>query len=362
LIDEFAPFWNDPSYFNDILEEYLSLVISQSDWSLFLRTFPFISSYGDKEIRAAFSWVKYLGIKSDFIVEDDIASLVNNMTKSHHLGFYNIMGNLISGSNPLVVDKVADGPVYSISEEDRILSGFLNFHLGEQALKYSSGIEGLLNDEVLRKLSESAALSGNYLRSIQLINVVSSRAGYQYSLNDLKLMYPNEYRDHIDHYSGEYGFSGDMLSGIIRTESAFTHDIVSFAGAVGLSQLMPATAEEHAGKLKIENLDLTDPETNIHIGSSYINWVSERPWTENMSQVLIAYNAGGGNLRKWKRMYPGYRDELFAEIIPYKETRNYVKKVLTSSIIYGSIYMDLDPLDVAIYIYPDFRDLKSRNN
>jgi len=362
MIEEFAPLWNDPEYFNDILGEYLSLVISRGEWTPFLRIYPSVFSHGDSEMKAAYSWIKYLAVKSRYVPEDETSQLISAMTGSHHLGFYNLMGNLLSGKNPVPEKQNIMETESVYSDIDELVLGFIEYHLEDEALEYVTGKEDQLNDEVLRMLSRIASQSGDNLRSIQLINYVSSRKGYQYTINDLKLMYPNEYENHIDFYSKEYGFSGEMLSGIIRTESAFTKDIVSFAGAVGLSQLMPDTEEEKAGKLNIETLDLTDPETNIHIGSSYIKWISDRPWTANMSQVLIAYNAGGGNLRKWKRIYPAYRDELFAELIPYKETRNYVKKVLTSSIIYGTLYKDLDPVDVVRKIYPDFNDLKSINN
>lgn len=362
LIEESAPLWSDPDYFNDILEEYLSLVVSRGQWSLFLRVYPLIAAYGDDETKAAFSWVKYVAGKSGYIPEGESDQLVSIMIESRSLGFYNLMGNILMGNNPLPENQDESDIESVYSDLDELIAGFLEFHLEEEAFKHAKNREVLLNDDVLRKLSLAASASGNHLRSIQFINYVSSREGYEYTLNDLKLMYPNEYESHIDLYSNTYNFSGEMLSGIIRTESAFTSDIVSFAGAVGLSQLMPETAEEQARKLKIDPLDLTDPETNIHIGSSYIKWISDRPWTENMSEVLIAYNAGGGNLRKWKRIYPAYRDELFVELIPYKETRNYVRKVLTSSVIYGALYKDLNPADIVRKIYPDFNELKTNNN
>ena len=358
LIEEFAQVWNDPYYFEDILSEYISLLSSKREWELLSRVFPIISINGDAETIAAFSWIKYLAVKSDIIGDGDLVVLIDNMLNSRHMGFYNLMGHLLTG-NQLQLESSYNEYVYS--DLDELILGYLNYNLIEEALRESSGQEQLLNDSVLRTLSQNAALNGNFLRSIQLINYVTSKRGYSYTLDDLKLMYPNEYFNNINYYSQEYGFSGEILSGIIRTESAFTSDIISYAGAVGLSQLMPETAEEHAGKLDLVNPDLTDPETNIHIGSSYIKWITDRSWSENMSEVLIAYNAGGGNLRKWKRLYPAFSDEFFAEVIPYKETRNYVKKVLTSSVLYGYLYRDLNPEDTVLKIYPDFNSLRSLN-
>jgi len=360
LIEEFAPFWKDPAYFDDILDDYLSLLVSKGEWIVFNRIYPLIESYGDDETRAAYSWVKYLAGKSNLVIIENEKELLSIVVNSRHLGFYNMAGTLVSG------DKISfeseNLRESEFSETDVFIEGFLDFRLEEQALKNIRGIESLLNSDILRTLARYSSESGDNLRSIQLINYVSSKKGYVYSLEDLKLMYPKKYDQKIRFYSELYGFPGELFTGLIRTESAFTHDIISYAGAVGLSQLMPETAEEQARKLKLYNPDLSDPETNIHIGSSYLKWVIDRDWTDNLSEALIAYNAGGGNLRRWKRLYPTYRAELFAEAIPYKETRNYVKKVLTSSIIYGSVYEGLDPVDILRKIYPDFNSIKSINH
>ncbi len=360
LIEEFAPMWSDPYYFEDILTEYLSVVSARGDWQLFSNTFNIVDEFGDKETLAAFSWVKYLAIDSGYIADSNPLELLQHMKSSRHMGFYYLMGTLLSGSDSIIINDMV--PDNSFSDYDRLITGAIDFGLEELALSYTLNREKSLSKETLRKTSVIASELGNSLRSIQLINYVYYRDGHRVTEEDLKLLYPEKYQDSISANSKANGFPKELLLGIIRTESAFTPDIISHSGAVGLSQLMPATANEQARKLNISNPDLTDPETNIYIGSSYIKWIMERPWTDNLSQMLIAYNAGGGNLRKWKKTYPLYREELFTEIIPYKETRNYVKKVLTSSIIYGFVYNDIKPEDTVRMIYPDFNNLKIINN
>lgn len=360
LIEEFAPLWHDPSYFSDILDEFVNLAVSRGKWEHFERIFPIIVNFGDSSSIASFCWVKYLSPDLKDLSDEESTLLLAKMKSSEHMSYYNVMGTLLSG-NPLEFAIETD-QVSVHSESDEFLLGFLDFSLETQALEFSSGLEKQLSNDVLRILSRLALDEGNELRSIQLSSFISLEEGKKYSRNDIQLRYPNKYEGIIDLYSSQYGFPGEVLSGIIRTESAFTHDIISYAGAIGLSQLMPDTAAEQAGKLKIHNPDFTDPETNIQVGSAYVRWILDRDWSDNMSQVLIAYNAGGGNLRKWKRMYPGYRDELFVEAIPYKETRNYVKKVLTSSLVYGAVYQDHNPEDIVRGIYPDFNSLKLIQN
>lgn len=356
LIEEFAPLWNDPEYFADMLEEFLNLSVSSGEEILFNRIYSQVISYGDRESVALYSWIKYLNSFGKGLDEKDLALFLERMIQSEHMSYHNLLGTLLTGQPIQFDDFVNDLSINS--QADKFINGFLDFSLKFHALEYSIGLEKLLNNHTLRELSKLALGFGDELRSIQLAYNISLESGQKHSINDIKLMYPYHYGELIDLYSRQYGFSKEILSGIIRTESAFTHDIISYAGAVGLSQLMPATAQEQARKLKIENPDLTDPETNIHIGSAYIKWILDRDWSENLSQMLIAYNAGGGNLRKWKRMYPQYSDELFVEAIPYKETRNYVKKVLTSSVIYGSVYGPENPEDIVRKIFPDFNTFK----
>lgn len=345
-IENYASDWNDPLYFSDILEDFLYLIVADSRWDILERIYPLIREKADSETTAAFCWVRFnvSGGNPEGMAED--------LLKAPHFSFYNIMGHVITG-RALSCGITEPGDV-SDSEADEFIKGFYLFSLNSQALYMSLGLEDQLSNPLLRRLAQQAAQSGDFLSSIQLAAYLRPDEKGQFSLDDLKLKYPFVYETMISSYSNEYQIPPEILAGIIRTESAYSRDIVSRTGAVGLSQLMPETAEDQARKLNLENPDLTDPETNIKLGSSYVRWILDRPWNDNLSQMLIAYNSGGGNLRKWKRMYPDYSDELFVEAIPYKETRNYVRKVITSSVVYGFIYGEENPRDIIGKIYPDF--------
>ena len=126
----------------------------------------------------------------------------------------------------------------------------------------------------------------------------------------------------------------ELVLGVIRRESAFNASISSYAGAVGLMQLMPSTAEDVARRHRIADWDLQDPEDNILLGSLYLEWLKDRPWSASFIDVLAAYNGGGGNLRYWKRSLPGEDPELFIQSIPYRETRDYIRKVIVAAASY----------------------------
>ncbi|MBB6482620.1 flagellar assembly lytic transglycosylase [Spirochaeta isovalerica] len=354
LIEEAAPLWSDPYYFSDVLEEHLSGIAAEARWDLLERIYPLIVQYGDRETAAAYSWVHLLSPLSERASEGERQKTIALMKEAPYFSFYYVLGFVLSGDE---IPLAGSSPVEDERETDRFILGFYDFGLDEVALEQSRGREELLSDSLIRRLSNHEQENGDFLRSIQLSAYLMPSDNRPMTLEDVQLRYPRVFNDEIEQYSGLYGFPPEILKGIIRTESAFKHDIISHAGAVGLSQLMPATAADQARKLGIDDPDLTDPETNIRIGSSYVRWIIDRPWSDNLSQMLIAYNGGGGNLRKWKRMFPGYSDELFVEALPYKETRNYVKKVLTSSVVYGSVYGDENPADIIRKIYPDFDSL-----
>ena len=142
-------------------------------------------------------------------------------------------------------------------------------------------------------------------------------------------MYPTTYEEIIEIYSEEYGVPKHLIFSVIKVESGFDPYAESSAGAVGLMQMMPSTFEwltsaEHLG----ENLSvsrLTDPEVSIRYGTYYLRYLYQK--FGNWDVVLAAYNGGEGNVTQWLED-PECSDELGnLTYIPFKETRNYVKKV-----------------------------------
>ena len=156
----------------------------------------------------------------------------------------------------------------------------------------------------------------------------------------LRYFYPKQYEEIVEKYSKEYELDKYFVYAVIQTESKFDPDAVSDAGAMGLMQLMEETARECNEK---ENFgynipeNLTDPEANIRIGCYYLSRLLEI-FDNDKELALIAYNGGIGNVSKW------LDDENFADgkggldYTPYKETNDYVDKVMRSYDIYRAIY------------------------
>ncbi len=130
-----------------------------------------------------------------------------------------------------------------------------------------------------------------------------------------------------------------LIHAIMRQESRFDVSAKSHAGARGLMQLMPETARMVAAAHNIRKNSthaLFEPKLNVQIGQRYVSDLLDNPLVKrDMVSLLIAYNAGPGNLLKWRRRWPDVKDPLlFLELIPIRETRGYVEKVLANYWIY----------------------------
>ena len=141
----------------------------------------------------------------------------------------------------------------------------------------------------------------------------------------IALLYPQRYKAEIAEASRAFGVPESLVRAVIKTESGYKRRAVSRAGAVGLMQLMPSTARWAAALLGDPSLadDLTDPKANITLGTAYLGHLLRK---YSLPDALAAYNAGEGNLLKWKT-------EAQAEY-PFPETRNYVQKVLSAEKVY----------------------------
>lgn len=154
----------------------------------------------------------------------------------------------------------------------------------------------------------------------------------------LKNLYPKEYEDYVYKYSENSKIDPLLVFAIIRTESNFKEDSISLSNAKGLMQLMDATATELATKLDMEeDYDVFNAETNIELGTSYISTLLKY-YDNNIYLALAAYNAGIGNVNKWIENGTIKKDGSDIENIPFKETRNYVRKVIRDYRIYTKLY------------------------
>jgi soluble lytic murein transglycosylase len=156
-------------------------------------------------------------------------------------------------------------------------------------------------------------------------------------LDDLELRFPTPFQSLFERESERAAVPAGLLFGIARQESAFAPTARSSAGAIGLMQLMPATAGEVAGRVGVRRpagSALYDPELNVRLGSAYMAYLLQR-YDGHRVHAAAAYNAGPSRVDRWRRDLDGLATDAWIEAIPFNETRNYVKNVLAFSYIYS---------------------------
>ncbi|MBI5546783.1 MAG: transglycosylase SLT domain-containing protein [Deltaproteobacteria bacterium] len=156
-----------------------------------------------------------------------------------------------------------------------------------------------------------------------------------------RVAYPLAFRDPLETHAVASGVDPDLLQALIREESALDPRIHSWAGAIGLCQLMMPTAREVAGWLKVPGPitadRLYDPDLNLQLGAAYLGRLIKQ-FKGNIALSLASYNAGAGAVGRWVQQ-AGQRDlDEFIEEIPISETRNYVKRVLKTYAAYQYVY------------------------
>ncbi len=160
-----------------------------------------------------------------------------------------------------------------------------------------------------------------------------------------EIAYPDPYGRLIEHWANDRGIDPFFVRSIMREESGFDPYIISWAGAVGLMQLILPTAKGNAKGINvpITRQTLTRPEVNLPIATRFMRQLFSRFGTE---PILLAcgYNAGPGAPAKWLKERGGWNIGLFAEAVPYSEARNYSRRVTGSYGIYQWLWHQNEPL------------------
>ena len=146
--------------------------------------------------------------------------------------------------------------------------------------------------------------------------------------------YPMAYRDDVIKNAAATAVPESLIYAIMRTESNYSPGALSPVGAVGLMQVMPATAEAMS---KGSSARLALPETNIRLGAIYLR-DQLQTYGRSIPLTAAAYNAGPGNVKRWQKSLATLPQDEFIESIPFRETREYVKKVVSAMELYQRLY------------------------
>lgn len=159
--------------------------------------------------------------------------------------------------------------------------------------------------------------------------------------HDFELRYLAPFREQVSPQARQLALDDGWVYGLMRQESRFITSARSGVGAKGLMQLMPATAKWVARKIGLSDYHpkkVEETETNVKLGTSYLKMVLDR--LDNQPVLACAaYNAGPGRAQRWRGDAP-LEGAIYAETIPFSETRDYVKKVMNNSVYYSALFQD----------------------
>jgi soluble lytic murein transglycosylase len=370
--------WNDDAYFEDILSPYCRYLTATRRWTILLETFLCIHNSSDRALVAQYAYILGRALNEGFLTIKDAAPALNALNLGEGTtadvlkrAFYRIAFEesqasfyyrALSASHlglaldiALVQDVVTE---IGMSDDLQFLIGFFDVGAGSLVLPYLTRLRDTLSIAELRRMAKAFAADKQWIESIRIAGVYMNRQDYIMNRTDLELYYPRPFKDIIERYALEMNLPPQLLYGLIRTESAFDANIASYAGAIGLTQLMPETALEEARRIArnggpnyVEDgkVNTRNPIANVHIGASYLSFLVKS--MGNPMLALLGYNGGPTRMRRLRNAEPALPIDLFLETISINETRNYGKRVSAAAAMYGYLYFDLSMPTVVADIF-----------
>jgi soluble lytic murein transglycosylase len=192
----------------------------------------------------------------------------------------------------------------------------------------------------LRGMDDRALLAAAELaRRHEIWDRAINTADRTQNQHDYSLRYIAPFSEQVRPKANQLALDNGWVYGLMRQESRFVMNAKSSVGAKGLMQLMPATAKWVAHKIKLDNYHpsrVTEMDTNVTLGTHYMKMVLES-LDNHPVLASAAYNAGPGRARRWRADRP-LEGAIYAETIPFSETRDYVKKVMSNSVYYNTLF------------------------
>lgn len=226
-------------------------------------------------------------------------------------------------------------------QADTLATGLIRFGLAAKARTELGPLYRELESSTIRAVAEALVEVGDYGSAIRAIAPLFSRPGYVPSKRDRELYWPQAFLAETRAVAERFSLPEALLFGLVRSESLFQPAVVSRAGAVGLAQLMPATAAETARRLRMTEYDVTNPADNLTLGASYFKRILDNRNGRYMP-AIFSYNAGPTRFLRWEDQYGPLPQDLLLEVLDYAETRQYGRNVAAAAMAYAALYYEVD--------------------
>ena len=358
--------WKNPAWYADLVQSLRAQLTATKDWKNLETLHTVLAKTTLPEQRAA---VAYTLASAGHLPPDKAARLLQEAAgESHDALYYRIMAAYRLGEaqlleNTFQLRSAGNGRPqsggtqtqaceFSTQEAQTYIDGLLHFGLYDMVYPRIVAVYPSISAEEALQIARTLADEGRYADSIRVIRFSLKNQEDAATKEQLELLYPRPWSATVSKYAAEYRLPEYLLYALIRSESFFQPRIVSGAGAVGLTQLMPATAADIAKKLKVADYSLTDPEINIRFGAYYLAEMIRRS-DNRIMPACFAYNAGISRVRGWQKKAQGLPEDLFLESLEYAETRDYGRKLLSAATVYGVLYYSEEPEDIVLSFFPN---------
>ncbi len=366
-LQKYSNTWHDSEYFDDFFESLSVLLLANKKWQTFYNVWSITQDTASAYTSSRFAYI------AGRLVEEGLALGKDEIKTRTAVNCYT---KILSGSGSLyykicaierlnIVDpQTLYYVLYSNGAENEekpnadalsLLKGYSAFGFPQKIYPEWLALRKSLDTQTSMYSAQFLNECGNYdntykLQSLRIASRARENAKGRYDPELLKLAFPRHYNKYVSKYCSENDVPEYLMYALIRSESFFDANVSSKAGAQGLTQLMEGTANDEARKLKIDNYDILDPEINIAIGTHYLKSLIDRS-DGSAIQALFAYNAGLRHVRNWiksaKRdldINDNFANDLFLEILPFEETREYGRKVISAAVIYAWLYYGKTPV------------------
>ncbi|MCR5217716.1 lytic transglycosylase domain-containing protein [Treponema sp.] len=359
FIESYAPQLHDPAYYDDFFDTLSASLLSNQLWSEYLKVTEIISSFASEETTSKYFYVSGRLLEEGYLFKplDEAKNLSQDYFKKAAACRTNLYYFLLAGEKAGMSQEEMEEALFDFGSKtsikvnkdaERLLEGYADYGFAEYIYdawnKYSSEISMECACKTALFLKQCGSNEEKFYP--QSLRIASRKFNYPDSkLNRqmLELAFPRDYTEDVEKCCSDFNQNEYLLYALIRSESFFDSAIQSHAGATGLTQLMDSTAGDVARKLKVKEYDLTDSATNIRFGSFYLEELIHRI-EESELRALFSYNAGITNVRKWIKTATilfkrkDFSNDLFLEALPFTETREYGRKLLSASCMYASLY------------------------
>lgn len=360
--------WSDPEYFDDFLDTLSLRLLTKHLWQEYYDVAKLIDGYATNESVAKYAYVAGSLIENNFFNPTTSSTsqaskalyqrALHSDTNIYHKFAAAAKLGLSTGEIDKELEDLRPYPDFTANEDvERVLNGYVDFELPEYIYPMWEKYEGSVGFECCKKtatyLRDYAQNqdSSYYTLSLRIASKKANKCECPLDKEILKLTFPRDFTPLVDKYTKEFDLDESLVYAVIRSESYFAPEVSSWAGAVGLMQLMKPTASDIAKKFKMEDFDLLDEETNVKFGSYYISELKER-LEKDMLLAIVSYNAGIGRVRslvknariEFERQ--NLPNDIFLEALPIEETRDYGRKVVGCTAMYSYLYHDKNPGEV----------------